>query len=527
MKSHRLIQTLFLLWAAAACHSSDEPFLPTAPPAPLGSMPSDAAPRVLSAEFVENPQNHLSGFLEVRTDQATSVRVEVSHESGTFTLPSTELDTEHSIAVVGLYAEARFELEATLTDSVGRQVVHRLEHETGALPEDIPTMRLLSPEPERTAPGLTMFSVSRWKRFLELDFIDEEWGMILVVDELGRVVWYHRADRSITEVARLSGGSIVYVSGFDGAVEIDLLGREIGRWTHDDLDMDTVHHDFIETPHGTFVSLGTELRRIAGYDAMGTEYNVVGDVVAEFRRDGTIVRQHHLFDLLDPLRTRDGFEEPHWDPVYWRDVGATKDWSHTNSVIHDPSDDSLILCLRHQDWLLKIDRETGAVIWRFGEDGDFELRSGGDFPFHSHSPELQPNGNLLVYDNGNGRTSSSEESEFSRAVEYALNTDGPPGTWFAEQVWEFRNGSYFAPSVGDADRLKNGNVLITDGGMFSVPFISMGDNSAYRFARIVEVTRADSPDVVFQLIVADTAPADRTGYTVYRADRIPKSYLYR
>ena len=41
-----------------------------------------------------------------------------------------------------------------------------------------------------------------------------------------------------------------------------------------------------------------------------------------------------------------------------------------------PSSLRVVLSLRHQDWIIRIDRATGEVLWRLGDGGDFTLGLG-------------------------------------------------------------------------------------------------------------------------------------------------------
>ena len=53
------------------------------------------------------------------------------------------------------------------------------------------------------------------------------------------------------------------------------------------------------------------------------------------------------------------------------------DWTHTNAVLYSADDGNLIVSIRHQNWLVKMDYSNGAgdghVIWRLGYQGDFAL----------------------------------------------------------------------------------------------------------------------------------------------------------
>ncbi len=46
------------------------------------------------------------------------------------------------------------------------------------------------------------------------------------------------------------------------------------------------------------------------------------------------------------------------------------DWTHTNAVIYSKDDGNLIISIRHQNWLVKIDYNNGAgagdILWKLG-----------------------------------------------------------------------------------------------------------------------------------------------------------------
>jgi hypothetical protein len=103
-----------------------------------------------------------------------------------------------------------------------------------------------------------------------------------------------------------------------GAVEINMLGNVFQQWSsikrkfpgHSvNVDLDLLHHEFFETASKSFLTLGTELRRLPRYPssetdpkAAPTDAEVIGDVVAEISRDGRTLRSWSLLDILDPYR---------------------------------------------------------------------------------------------------------------------------------------------------------------------------------------------------------------------------------
>ena len=58
------------------------------------------------------------------------------------------------------------------------------------------------------------------------------------------------------------------------------------------------------------------------------------------------------------------------------------DWMHANSIAWSPADDNLIVSVRNQDWVIKINYANGTgdghIIWKLGADGNFTLPPGTD-----------------------------------------------------------------------------------------------------------------------------------------------------
>ena len=163
-----------------------------------------------------------------------------------------------------------------------------------------------------------------------------------------------------------------------------MLGNTVAEWNaigHDPelepdaipVDTDSFHHEVYELPDGDaadFLVLSSELRTLPDYPLNETsptqtesEARVMGDVIVAFRRDGTVVQEWKVLDILDPYRISHDSLDPEWQLVY---DGDTRDWSHGNAVILDPTDGNLIVSLRNQDAVVKIDRETGELVWILG-----------------------------------------------------------------------------------------------------------------------------------------------------------------
>jgi hypothetical protein len=99
------------------------------------------------------------------------------------------------------------------------------------------------------------------------------------------------------------------------------------------------------------------------------------------------------------------------------DTTEPQDYIHMNSMFIDPTDSNLICSMRHQDQVIKINRTTGAIMWRLGGlNSDFALTSDQQFLFQHDATLTDSNQTLLLFDNG-----SSTTRPYSRICEFHLN----------------------------------------------------------------------------------------------------------
>ncbi len=104
-----------------------------------------------------------------------------------------------------------------------------------------------------------------------------------------------------------------------------------------------------------------------------------------------------------------------------------QDWLHANSLWFDPTDNNLVVNLRNQDWIVKLNYDNGAgdgsVIWRLGKDGDFTMEI-TDVPDpwedHPHDVTSPSKGVYSMFDNGDGRYAANP-SATSRGLVYVID----------------------------------------------------------------------------------------------------------
>jgi len=121
------------------------------------------------------------------------------------------------------------------------------------------------------------------------------------------------------------------------------------------------------------------------------------------------------------------------------------EWSHGNTVV--PLDDNRVLAsFRNISTVMIIDKASGDITWKLG----------WDVISRQHDPSLLPNGNILIFDNGERR--KDDVRIFSRVVEINPSSN--------QVVWEYRDHPYFnfySSRISGARRMPNGNTLITEG----------------------------------------------------------------
>ena len=99
-------------------------------------------------------------------------------------------------------------------------------------------------------------------------------------------------------------------------------------------------------------------------------------------------------------------------------------------IIVQEIDGTLLLSSRHLDEIMKIDRQTGDIIWRWGgKNNEFTFVDDTRGFSHQHAVRRIPNGDVTLFDNGNFHS-----PPFSRALEYRLDELGKTATL----VWEYR-----------------------------------------------------------------------------------------
>ena len=515
----------------------------------------------VSVEANPNAAVPLAAVVRFASQAPVATTIEVSDGEHSWTLEYGESsDPSAGLAVVGMRPDRRHEIDVVVRGAGGGTVeAGPFDFTTPPLPEagvEFPPVEVAVSEPARMEPGVTLFNPRRRRvgRGQEIADFNANFGMLMALDSAGEVVWYYRVDSRISDFEKVRNGNIIFCTADYRLIEIDWLGNTLNQWYAANrpegpaegtaVDVLTFHHEIDEMPDGNILVLSSEWREIDDYYTSETDANaprkrqrVMGDVIIEFdRTTGEVVWEWHAFDHMDPFRI--GYEtfSPYWIRRGFPDM---VDWSHANNLLHDESDDSVIVNFRYQAAAMKIDRATKRIKWIFGEPsgwGDLSdrvLKPVGDveWPYHQHSPSPTPHGTLLVFDNGNYqarpfRKRARVEDTYSRAVEFAIDESDMT----VRQVWKSEAMSpdrVIAVAMGDADWLpKTENVLVAYGALLhpdSIGKVTWEPASRLTFSqwtRLREYVRSDPPEVVYEIVLKVDEPD--MGWTLFGAERIDR-----
>ena len=107
---------------------------------------------------------------------------------------------------------------------------------------------------------------------------------------------------------------------------------------------------------------------------------------------------------------------------------------HSNSLQVAPTG-VILMSVRHLDTVIAISPQFDRIAWRIGRFGsDFAFPNPSDKFYHEHFARMLDNGDLLLFDNGDGRP-AAEGGQYTRALELGLDW----GSMTAAKVWEYRH----------------------------------------------------------------------------------------
>ena len=374
------------------------------------------------------------------------------------------------------------------------------------------TVGLLLNEPD-AAPGYTLF----------IGFVGSD---VFLIDPLGRVVHTWRMEDTSFFHARLFDNGNLLIARPGSVSEVDPRGNIV--WQYEGL----THHDFLKMPNGNVLLLiqgrvTTEEAIAVGANPEFVPENMFEyDYLAEVRP--TSPSEHevvwkwstwdHLVQDLDPTKPNYGAIAEHPERIdinFVLEAMGTRrnprDWLHTDAIDYNPQLDQIMLSPRHFSEIWIIDRSTtteeargsaggnggmgGDLLYRWGNPRAYDRGTRADqrlfWPHQTHwiPPGLPGAGNILLFNNGNefegDRRHYSTIDEITPPVDgyryrRAENAAYPPD----EFAWTYAAATptdLYSPVWSGAQRLPNGNTLVTNGTAGAIFQVTPDGGTAWKY----------------------------------------------
>lgn len=236
------------------------------------------------------------------------------------------------------------------------------------------------------------------------------YNRITLLDGRGIVAQYDTDKDDVTDINLLPDRMVLKTR--NGIAEIDYTGKQLYG-----LKIDGITHSAEPLPNGDFLIVRSNY-----------------DQVVELNREGKMVWEWDALENIQPFN-KDTFTafadrtEPSAN-LYsdFRMAMPNGDiWTHINAV--QKLSDGYLLSLRNLNMVLKVDNNN-KVQWTFGA---LQIK-------YQHRPRQLANGNLLIYDNGNGRVVEFNRVTGQMVFEYPIYS----AVWGT--VDKLDNGDYIFPS---------------------------------------------------------------------------------
>jgi hypothetical protein len=372
------------------------------------------APTLGAAIPAANHDNALGASVSVNVLHADSVAVRFHLadvlSGGDSVTPALKPDADSvTIPVLGLLPAQRYVLNAIAYGPGGVMVGAPIALTTDSLPSDLPHYAASGADP---SPGFVVFAAGKYG---------------LVIDNSGRVVWYHRFANGpgLTFMAQPNGRYVARPPTTDPTdiepwVEFDPTGH-VTRSLRCALGLQSRPHDFIAQRDGSYWLLCDEVRTMdLTADGGVARARVTGTDVQHISADGTLLFQWSPFDNFAIT-----------DVELAERTGANVNWTHGNALDLG-ADGNLIVSFRNLGEITKIDVGSGDVIWRMGgRANQFAFLDSPSPPFwHQHSARMSASGSLTMMDNlgtpGESRAERYIVDEANRTVRLAQSYGSVP-----------------------------------------------------------------------------------------------------
>ena len=360
-----------------------------------------------------NPTGYAPLTAEIHLTTSRPVQVEIfvpgqNTEAGDVRHRFEETGESFTLPVLGLYPTITNTVSLHLFEPNGA-LLEEVSHDIIASPLQpaLPPVTVNTSIPNRMTPGMNLVNSYFGVDGKSLPHLP------LMFDAEGAIRWYidfsdHPSLSRLfydTGLERLANGNLYFGDRTtDRIIEIDMLGRILNEWP---LPGYGFHHDVIEMPNGNFLVTVNK-------NGLSTAQDHILEID---RTTGAPLQVWDLNQALDNQRRT------------W--ARNNRDWFHSNGIVYDETDDTIIVSGRTQG-TVKLTRNN-EVVWILAPHRDWMTAGNGadlntyllqpldasgqpitdpdildgstnhpdfEWAWYQHAPELMPDGTLLLFDNG-------------------------------------------------------------------------------------------------------------------------------
>jgi hypothetical protein len=312
------------------------------------------------------------------------------------------------------------------------------------------------------------------------------------------------------------------------------------------------HHDVEIMPNGNILVLAWELKSESEAIAQGRDPNLVTnnglwpEHIVEIQPVGSnginIVWEwyswNHLIQDFNSSAPNFGVIADHPEKIDLNFAPTTSaDWIHANAISYNPGLDQIMINSRnfHEFWIIDHSTTTaeaagntggnsgmgGEILYRWGNPQTYDRGDNSNQQFFGQHdahwiPDFLPDGgNIMVFNNGNGRPGGNYSSVDVltpplSGSNYLINTGQPFGpTNLLSSYVGTPTSSFYSPKISGAQRQSNGNTLICEGGSGTLFEVDVAGNIVWKYI---------NPVGLFGPVPQGSSPPNNEVFRAYRYD---------
>lgn len=371
-----------------------------------------------------------------------------------------------NVYIAGMLPNTTYQIQQVVTSGTKTTLGPILSFTTGSVLQSVPTVSLA------VDPGSQTSLAERVLLHATLNTTDLATNVPYATNLAGDVIWYYSGQNYTTGLFSyltrpVAGGTFLMLASEgrsdDFITEIDLAGNTVRQTDLLRIDAQlsalgleqvvALHHECVRFPNGQTLVLG-----MIQHLGSGSTPSILGDMIIALNENLQVM---WTWDAFDHLSTSRG---PVLGETCYVNYGSfcpasdssAIDWLHSNALSYT-SDHNLLLSMRDQDWVIKIDYQDGTgpgdIIWTLGAGGDFTIQSSDPYPWFSHQHDVNwlNTNEITLFDNGNTRCEFENPCD-SRGQVLQLNETAMTVTLLANQ-----DLGVYATSLGSAQTMANGD----------------------------------------------------------------------